>query len=147
MVPILFFGLAPGFAFGQSKSAAPVKTTLCEIAKHPESFDGKRVQVRAIVETGVQDLPAGVGDESCGAELKFYTPDDPQFVKLAKSKGFQKLIKEVKKNPVVQATVTGLFKSSVPVAAPDQKPAPGLALESVEDVMAIPQPHVRPQKR
>ena len=58
-----------------------------------------------------------------------------------------KLIKDVKKNPVVQATVIGLFKSAVPAPTPDRKPAPGLALEAVEDVVVIPQPHVRGQKR
>ena len=93
----LCFCLPPIFAFQQAKAGEPVKTTVCEIARHPETFDGKLVQVRAIVETGVQDLPSGVADDRCGAELKFYTPDDQQLVRLAKSKGFQKLIKDVKK--------------------------------------------------
>ena len=143
---ILFFGLPPIFAFAQ-RNAEPVKTTVCEIAKHPEAFDGKTVQVRATVDTGVQDLPAGVIDDSCGAALKFYTPDDQHLVRLGKNKEFRKLIKDLRKNPVVQATVTGLFKSAVPAPTPDQKPAPGLALEAVEDVVVIPQPHVRGQKR
>jgi hypothetical protein len=117
-------------AFGQAKTGEPVKTTVCEIAKHPETFDGKLVQVRATVESGLEDLPAGVADDSCGAELKFFMPDDPQLRPLLKSKGFRKLVKDVKKNPVVEATVTGLFRR----AATDQKPEAGLALESVEDV-------------
>jgi len=136
-------GLPLGFAFGQGKAEEPLKTTVCEIARHPGAFDGKLVQVRAVVESGLQDLPAGVADESCGAELKFYTPDDQHFVRLAKSKGFQKLIKDVKKNPVVEATVTGLFKRF----GTDQKPDNRLALESVADVVVRPQPHVPAQKR
>jgi hypothetical protein len=83
-----------------------------------------------------------MADESCGAELKLFTPDDPHLARLVKSKGFRKLIKEVKKNPVVEATVTGLFRR----AAGEQKPNAGLALESVEDVVVFPQPRARGQK-
>jgi len=143
LVVLLCLGLPPVLAFGQAKAGEPVKTTVCEVARHPETFDGKLVQVRALVETGVQDLPSGVADDSCGGELKFYTPDDQHLVRLGKSKGFQKLIKDVKKNPVVEATVTGLFKRF----GTDQKPDNRLALESVEDVLVIPQPHVKAQKR
>ena len=134
LVAILCLGLPP-ILFAQAKAGDPLKTTVCEIARHPETFDGKLVQVRAAVESGVDDLPAGVADESCGAELKFFTPDDPQFARLLKSKGFRKLIKEVKKNPLVEATVTGWFRRS----GTDQKPDSGLALESVEDVVVRPQ--------
>ena len=119
---ILCFSLPPIFAFGQAKAGDPAKTTVCEIARHPETFDGKQVQVR---------------------ELKFFTPDDPQFARLLKSKGYRKLVKDVKKNPVVEATVTGLFKRF----GTGQKPDNGLALESVEDVVVRPQPRVRAQKR
>jgi hypothetical protein len=143
LVLILCLALPPIFAFEQAKAGDPVKTTLCEIARHPEAFDEKLVQVRAIVETGVQDLPAGVADESCGGELKFFTPDDPHFARLLKSKGYRKLVKDVNRNPVVEATVTGLFKSF----GTGQKPDNRLALESVEDVVVIPQPRVRAQKR
>jgi hypothetical protein len=143
LVLMLSTVLPPIFAFGQAKAGEPVKTTVCEIARHPETFDGKLVQVRATVESGVEDLPAGVADESCGAELKFFTPDDPHFARLLKSKAFRKLIKDVKKNPVVEATVTGLFERS----GADQKPDPGLALESVEDVVVRPPSRAPAQKR
>jgi hypothetical protein len=95
------------------------------------------------VETGVQDLPAGAADDSCGGELKFFTPDDAHFARLLKSKGYRKLVKDVKKNPVVEATVTGLFKRF----GTGQKPDNRLALESVEDVLVHPQPRVKAQKR
>lgn len=141
LVVIFCLGLPPIFAFGQANAGEPAKTTVCEIAKHPDTFDGKLVQVRATVETGVEDLPAGAADESCGAELKFFTPDDARFARLLKSKGYRKLVKDVKKNPVVEATVTGLFKRF----GTDQKPDNRLALESVEDVQ--PRPHSPDQKR
>lgn len=134
-------------AFAETQAGEPIKTTVCEIAKHPETYDGKVVEVRALVDSGVEDLPAGVSDDSCGAALKFFTPDDLHFRGLVKSKAFQKLIKDVKKNPVVEATVTGLFRRSIPHQGPDDKPQPGLALEGVTDIVVHPQPHVRGQKR
>ena len=142
MVLAYCFSLPPVFAFGQANTGEASKTTVCEIARHPEAFDGKRVEVRALVETGVQDLPSGVADDNCSGELKFYSPDDQQLVRLAKSKGFQKLIKDLKKNPVVEATVTGWFKRFGTAQEPDNR----LALESVDRVVVIPQPRVRPQK-
>ncbi len=138
-VPLVLIFLASG----QAKRGAPLKTSVCEIARHPDTFDGKVVEVRATIETGVQDLPAGAVDESCGGELKFYTPDDQHFALLLKSKGYRKLVTEVKKNPVVEATVTGLFKSFGTAQKPDNR----LALESVEDVLVHPQPRVKGQKR
>ena len=133
--------------FAETKAGEPVKTTLCELARHPEAFDGKVVELRALVDSGVLDLPAGVSDDSCGASLKFFTPDDARFRRLAKSKAFRKLVKDVKNNPVVEATVTGLFKRAVPDQPPNQAPQPGLSLELVEDVVVHPLPRVPNQKR
>ncbi|HLY16064.1 MAG TPA: hypothetical protein VKR61_02510 [Bryobacteraceae bacterium] len=118
-------------AFAQAGSPGPIKTAVCEVVRHPADFEGKLVQIRATVESGVDDLPAGLTDEGCGAEIKFFTPDDPHFARLLKSKGFRTLTKEVKRNPVVQATVNGWFKRT----ATDPKPEYGLALESVSDVV------------
>lgn len=143
LVLILCLGLPAALAFGPAQTGGPAKTTVCEIARHPDTFDGKLVQVRATMETGVQDLPAGAVDESCGGELKFFTPDDGHFARLLKSKGYRKLVDGVKKNPVVQATVTGLFKRF----GTDQKPDNRLALQLVENVVVIPQPRVPHQKR
>ena len=86
------------FAFGQADDTGVVNTVVCEIAAHPDRFDGKRVQVRAIVDTGVDDLPAGMADDTCHGELKFFMPDDAHFAKLLKSKGYRKLVKDAKKN-------------------------------------------------
>ena len=130
-------------AFAATPAETAIEKAQAEIAKHPDAFDGKVVQVRALVETGVQDLPAGAADDSCGGELKFFTPDDAHFARLLKSKGYRKLVKDVKKNPVVEATVTGLFKRF----GTGQKPDNRLALESVEDVLVHPQPRVKAQKR
>lgn len=139
LVHFLCLSMAGLPAFGQPKTGEPIKTTVCEIVRHPESFDGKLVQVRALVETGLQDLPSGMTDDSCNGELKFYTPGDQQLVRLAKSKEFQKLVKNTKKNPLVEATVTGLFKRFGTTETPDNR----LALESVSDILVHSQPRVR----
>lgn len=139
-VLLLCLALPRVCAFEQTEAGKPVKAALCAIAAHPGDFDGKLVEVRAIVESGVSDLPAAVTDASCGAEVKFFTPDDPHLATLLKSKGFRKLVKEVKRNPVVEATVSGWFKRTA--TAP--KPEYGLALESVDKVVV--KPHPRAQK-
>jgi len=142
-ISIASVALRPVFAFAQPRAGQPVKVEICEIARHPETYDGKLIQARALVETGLQDLPAALVDESCAAELKFYLPGDSHLSLLVKSKGFQKLVKAVKKNPVVQATVAGLFMRQVP----DHKSESGLVLESVADIAIVPQPRVKAQKR
>ncbi len=139
----LSLALRPLFAFADHPASEPVKTTVCEIAKHPEAFDGKVVQLRGLVDSGVQDLPAGLADESCNGAVKFFMPDDADFARLVKSRAFQKLLKDVKKNPVVLATVTGLFHR----AMPERKTETGLALQSVSEIVVAPQPHVKVQKR
>jgi hypothetical protein len=109
----------------------PLKTTLCEIFTHPQNFKGKLVEVRAAVESGVDDLPAALTDDTCGAELKFLTPDEQHFARLIKDKQFQKLIKDVKKSPFVIATITGRIVD----AGTREKPESGLAIESVQDIV------------
>jgi len=120
-------------AFAQTKTDAPVKTTLCEIVKRPDDFNGKVVQFRATVESGVMDLPSGAADETCSAELPFFAPDDRQLAVLLKSKKFRKLQKDLAKTPLVQATVTGRFEH-----LPAKKPDSLLVLESVGEVVAKP---------
>lgn len=119
-VSIICIGWLPATVWAQSKSDGPAKTTLCEIAAHPDTFERKLVQLRAIVTTGVDDLPAGVADDSCAAELKFFLPDEQHLSQLLKSREFRKLTKDVKKHPVVEATVTGWIRRN------------GLVLQSVE---------------
>jgi hypothetical protein len=114
----------------QSQTTQPVKTTLCEIIAHPETFDRKLVELHALVESGADDLPDGVTDDKCGAELKFTTLDDAHLDQLVKSKPFRKLVKDVKWNPMVEGTFIGWFHR----ASPEKKTEAGLALEAVSDV-------------
>jgi len=131
-------GLPAALAGGQ-KSAEPLKTTVCEIAKNPQAFDGKLLEVHAQVQSGIEDLPAGLNDDSCVAELKFYMPDDVRFTRLVKSKEFRKLTKELRRNPIVEATAIGWFK----LLGTSQKPVPALALEEVRDIVVKPLPKYR----
>lgn len=134
LVTLICLCLWPAGIFAQAESGEAVKTTLCEMTRHPEAFDGKLVQLHAVVESGVDDLPAGMTDESCAANLKFVMPADQDFGRLVKSKGFQKLIKEVKKHPVVETTVTGRFKRT----GTPEKPIFALALDAVQNVAVKP---------
>jgi hypothetical protein len=43
-----------GVGFAQVKPDEPIKTTLCDLVKQPERFNGKMVQVRATVNTGFE---------------------------------------------------------------------------------------------
>jgi len=123
----------------QQKNAEPAKAAVCEIVKNPQAFDGKLLEVHAVVESGIEDLPAGLTDDSCAAELKFFMPDDARFARLVKSKEFRKLTKELLRNPIVEATVIGWFK----VLGTSQKPVPALALEEVRDIVVKPLPKYR----
>ena len=53
---VIAVAIMTGAALGQVKSDQPIKTTLCELVKEPKHFDGKMVQIRAAILTGV-DLP------------------------------------------------------------------------------------------
>jgi hypothetical protein len=55
-VPIIFVILAllPITVFGQNKPEAPIKTTLCEIMRDTERFNGKIVQVPAVLVEGFE---------------------------------------------------------------------------------------------
>jgi len=129
-VVLIGCGLLPAYAAAQGDTTAPVEAAICELAQHPERFADKRIEVRGTVESGVADLPAGLMSESCGAEVKFFMPDDERMARLVKSRGFRKLVKEVKRHPVVEATVSGLFR----VTGTHEKPTLELSLEAVESV-------------
>jgi len=57
----------PSMGFSQVKADEPIKTTLCELVKEPELFNGKVVQVRAIVVYGFE--ASLLRDESCSADI------------------------------------------------------------------------------
>lgn len=68
--------LAPVVIFGQTTSTGPMKTTLCELVKTPDQFNGKMVEFRAEFVSKFQW--EGFVDESCSAKLQIgvYHPLD-----------------------------------------------------------------------
>lgn len=67
VVGIMIVAVLSDMAFGQVKSDEPIKTTLCELLKTPEKFNGKMVEVRATVKSGFEW--GGLTDASCSANL------------------------------------------------------------------------------
>ncbi|MFN7994909.1 MAG: hypothetical protein U0Q18_14985 [Bryobacteraceae bacterium] len=119
----------------QTTDQEPIQRPLCQIIREPDNYNGKLVQFRASIESGQEDLPSGVADDSCAADVPFFSPDDKQLDRLLKDKEFRKLLKEVKRNPFVDATVTGWFLSGASAKPrPGQRPGPKLILESVSNV-------------
>ena len=60
--------LAPGIAFAQATPTGPTKTTLCELVKTPDQFDGKMVKFRAEFVSRFQW--EGFVDETCSAKVQ-----------------------------------------------------------------------------
>jgi hypothetical protein len=67
---VFLFTLAvlPIPTFGQAKPNSPVQTTVCDLVKTPEPFDGKIVQFRAEYISNLQR--ASFVDDRCGAEIE-----------------------------------------------------------------------------
>lgn len=57
----------PGSGYGQTDTAAPIDTTLCELKQAPEEFNGKMIRVRATIVSGFE--VGGLNDKSCDAFL------------------------------------------------------------------------------
>jgi hypothetical protein len=55
--------VVPGAAFGQANADAPIKTTVCELAKEPSSYKGKIVTVRGRVLIDFEDFE--LSTDSC----------------------------------------------------------------------------------
>jgi hypothetical protein len=67
-VTVAAFALVDAAAFGQTADA-PIKTTLCDIVKDPERFNGKIVQIRATAMTGFEERL--LIDDTCSARIWF----------------------------------------------------------------------------
>src|SRR5271157_1913042 len=59
--------LCPAIMSGQAVAREPIETTLCELVKEPEGFNGKIVQLRAVIQTGFE--LSVVRDDSCSASI------------------------------------------------------------------------------
>src|SRR6266849_3228068 len=59
--------LLPAFALGQTKTDAPMPTSLCELVKEPQRLNGRLVKFRAEYVSKFQWT--GVKDENCSASI------------------------------------------------------------------------------
>lgn len=57
-----------GALFGQTRTGEPLKTSLCELVREPERFNGKIVEIRA--EFVARFQWAGFVDENCSAKIQ-----------------------------------------------------------------------------
>ena len=62
------FVVLPGVGFAQVKADELIKTTLCDLVKQPERFNGKMVQVRAEFVSNFEWT--GLSVDSCSAKLR-----------------------------------------------------------------------------
>jgi hypothetical protein len=65
----IFVAVLSGVAFAEADDDAPIKATVCELAKQPARFDGKMVQVRGRILTGFEKN--FLIDDSCDARIWF----------------------------------------------------------------------------
>jgi hypothetical protein len=64
-VVLAILGFVPARAFEQAASDGLVNTTLCNLVRRPELFDGKKVRARGVVRGGFETVT--ISDESCAA--------------------------------------------------------------------------------
>jgi hypothetical protein len=67
----------PAMVFGQTKSSAPIQTTLCAIVKEPQRFNGQLIELRAEYVSKFEWI--GLKDETCSASIPigaFHVLDD-----------------------------------------------------------------------
>src|SRR5579864_8088085 len=80
-------------AEGSPKLQAPVKITLCELVASPERFQDKIVEVRAVIQTGLQT--SLLRDDTCSAFIWLAgmdeTPDNAATA-VRKTREFQKML-------------------------------------------------------
>jgi hypothetical protein len=95
-------------AFGQRNTDDPIKTTLCEIVKAPEQFNGKMVQVRALV-NGVEEASV-LYDGGCSASVLLVASGDDALWQGKDAKQQRRLTASLKKHSFVTVTVIGRFE-------------------------------------
>jgi hypothetical protein len=99
--------LHPAAVFGQAASGAPIKTTLCEIVKNPNLFDGKIVTLRTYIASG-PDVPPGLYDRRCPPN-NLLRIDEHLRGPVEASSGYRELQKNLRPETPIEATVTGMF--------------------------------------
>ena len=101
--------LLSGVAHGQAVGVAPIKTTLCELAKESSRFNGRTVEVRERV--GRSEGVLVLFDHACSAYIQLAVAD-----RSLRQRGGENelgnLLAVLKKQPSVTAKLTGRFEQA-----------------------------------
>jgi hypothetical protein len=97
---------SPPSAIATVKGRGPIKTTLCEIVKTPERFNGKFIQLRTYVASG-PDIPPGLFDRRCPPNNLLDVGQNNRA--LTESKGYKALQMYLKPATPIEASMTGVF--------------------------------------
>jgi hypothetical protein len=111
---VLLLALYTAMGRGQTdQQSAPIKTTLCELAEHPEQYTGKMIAAHAS-EMGKDFWIEDFTKKSCSAwaQVMVVYPDQikpaPGF-DLVRDDAFNRFFEEVRKGRNVEATYEGRF--------------------------------------
>ncbi len=126
-------GLAVAIA-GATRQNAAIMTTLCEVTKHPERFDGRSIQLRAAISPGIEDSPTVLVDRSCSAVVAVLWPKKAP---RQHAKEYRKLRRCVKREQAATATVIGRFARIIVHFGNGATLDSGLDLETVLDVAPV----------
>jgi hypothetical protein len=93
---LLAFLVAVAGAEAVSQDAGPIQATLCELGAAPESFQGKVVEVRAIVQTGLET--SLLRDDGCSTFIWLSGIDSSQTaLPVRKDREYQKMLEYLDK--------------------------------------------------
>lgn len=79
-IAVVLLGVLPGVVSAQAHADDPIQTTLCELVRSPERFDGKMVQFVATIGIGFE--ASLLVDDSCSARIWLSVGEPPAFGKL-----------------------------------------------------------------
>jgi len=130
---VMLVGLAVAIA-GATGQDTVIMTTLCEVTKQPERFDGRSIQLRAAIRPGVEDSPTVLFDASCSAVVAVVLP---QKAPSQHVKEYRKLCRSMKKEQAVTATVIGRFARTIVHFGNGATLGSQLDLETVSEVAAM----------
>ena len=119
-------------SFSQPLFVPAITTTICELSRAPEQFDGKQVEVHTGIRPGVEDSPTVLLDRSCSAVVvALITPKSQHYLK---TKPYRALRHHLKSHHEVEATVTGIFQRRVVLFGNGATLDLCLVLQAVADV-------------
>lgn len=97
-------------AVAQRPLGAPVRTTVCELVREPNHYNGKLVEIHARIARNEE--ATAIVDDNCSALILFVVGDPKIADKPGSGPAFRKLMRLLKTSPGVTALVAGKFEHS-----------------------------------